>query len=181
MALPFCLISHNAASSGAAFSFMRIIMTKESETWNPADRWESHPKYPMSDWRYEVINGDTVLGYVEWVNHKLEDHLNDMEIVTMFVLSTGHISRETSDWLTEDAKKNVESVSDPGGPLGVLNTMNGSYGWIVNSPEDNAYRKELNIPDDLKKVLDFAASMGCAYVYFDRDGEVYDELPTYEW
>lgn len=28
--------------------------------------------YPKSDWRYEVANGDTVLGYVEWREHQIE-------------------------------------------------------------------------------------------------------------
>ena len=26
----------------------------------------------VSDWKYEVANGDTVLGYAEWVRHKEE-------------------------------------------------------------------------------------------------------------
>lgn len=29
-------------------------------------------KYPMSDWRYEVANEDTVLGYWEWLDNKIE-------------------------------------------------------------------------------------------------------------
>ena len=27
-------------------------------------------KYPISDWQYEVANGDTVLGYSEWVTQQ---------------------------------------------------------------------------------------------------------------
>lgn len=29
-------------------------------------------KYPVRDWRYEVANGDTVLGYQEWLSNKIE-------------------------------------------------------------------------------------------------------------
>jgi len=29
--------------------------------------WGAHPKYPVWDWQYEVANGDTRLGYWEWV------------------------------------------------------------------------------------------------------------------
>lgn len=29
-------------------------------------------KYPTADWQYEVANGDTRLGYAEWVEHKVE-------------------------------------------------------------------------------------------------------------
>ena len=25
--------------------------------------------YPVSDWQYEVANGDTILGYQGWVEH----------------------------------------------------------------------------------------------------------------
>jgi hypothetical protein len=30
-----------------------------------------HTDFPMEDWQYEVACGDTVLGYSEWVNHKI--------------------------------------------------------------------------------------------------------------
>ena len=31
-----------------------------------------HYNFPRSDWQYEVQNGDTNLGYDEWLDHKLE-------------------------------------------------------------------------------------------------------------
>ena len=35
-----------------------------------------HPEeiYPIEDWRYDVANGDTKLGYKDWVNHNVESH-----------------------------------------------------------------------------------------------------------
>lgn len=30
--------------------------------------------YPMEDWKYDVANGDTKLGYEEWVGHNIESH-----------------------------------------------------------------------------------------------------------
>jgi hypothetical protein len=36
------------------------------------DPEEENKKYPKSDWYYEVKNGDTVLGYKEWVEHRKE-------------------------------------------------------------------------------------------------------------
>lgn len=38
---------------------------------------QEHPKYPLSDWQYEVQNGDTRLGYDEWVEHCLERDMNE--------------------------------------------------------------------------------------------------------
>jgi len=37
---------------------------------SPDNPWEEHPNYPMSDWRYEVANEDTVRGYQDWVRAK---------------------------------------------------------------------------------------------------------------
>ena len=33
------------------------------------DPWGEDKTYPRKDWRYEVANGDTNLGYWEWVKH----------------------------------------------------------------------------------------------------------------
>lgn len=36
------------------------------------DYWGEHPDHPLDDWRYEVQNGDTRMGYWEWVMARLE-------------------------------------------------------------------------------------------------------------
>ena len=41
--------------------------------------YEEHKDFPISDWRYEVANGDTMLGYMEWVEHKVEEKSYDEE------------------------------------------------------------------------------------------------------
>lgn len=40
--------------------------------------WAAHPDYPMADWYYEVANGDTRLGYWEWVVCRLERDFDAM-------------------------------------------------------------------------------------------------------
>jgi hypothetical protein len=50
----------------------------DNTEWKPASPWDDHPDHPASDWRYEVDNGDTRLGYVDWVNSILE-LLTDIE------------------------------------------------------------------------------------------------------
>jgi hypothetical protein len=56
--------------------FHNAGMVESSEShnsnWVPESRWSDHPDYPPEDWTYEVGNGDTRLGYVEWVNIKLQ-------------------------------------------------------------------------------------------------------------
>jgi len=31
------------------------------------DPWSDDPDYPVADWQREVANGDTRLGYADWV------------------------------------------------------------------------------------------------------------------
>lgn len=38
-------------------------------------------RYPKSDWRYDVANGDTVLGYGEWLAHARERDGVEAQIV----------------------------------------------------------------------------------------------------
>lgn len=35
------------------------------------DVWASVDRYPREDWCYEVQNGDTNLGYWDWVRHRM--------------------------------------------------------------------------------------------------------------
>lgn len=39
---------------------------------------KDYEKYPKSDWQYDVRNGDTKLGYEEWVEHQVESHKKTM-------------------------------------------------------------------------------------------------------
>jgi hypothetical protein len=43
---------------------------------NTTKKVPSTIKYPKEDWLYEVRNGDTVLGYKEWVEHRIESESN---------------------------------------------------------------------------------------------------------
>ncbi len=35
--------------------------------------WDDYPEFPSKDWAYEVSNGDTRLGYWDWVVIKMLD------------------------------------------------------------------------------------------------------------
>jgi hypothetical protein len=37
-----------------------------------ADKQAAEELYTVSDWQYEVANGDTKLGYDEWLEHRIE-------------------------------------------------------------------------------------------------------------
>lgn len=39
------------------------------------------PDAPISDWRYQVANSDTVLGYWEWVHARYQDTLEGLDMI----------------------------------------------------------------------------------------------------
>jgi (p)ppGpp synthase/HD superfamily hydrolase len=39
--------------------------------------WKEHEKYTTHKWQYEIRNGNTRAGYWEWVNHQLDNNLDD--------------------------------------------------------------------------------------------------------
>lgn len=41
------------------------------------DPWLEYAEHPVSDWQYEVANGDTRRGYAEWVEAKMEEDAHD--------------------------------------------------------------------------------------------------------
>lgn len=45
------------------------------------DPWENHSDFPVKDWKYEVANGDTRLGYAAWREHQLEIREEEPQVV----------------------------------------------------------------------------------------------------
>lgn len=35
--------------------------------------WEEDPQFPVADWRHEVAEDNTRLGYTEWCQHRAEE------------------------------------------------------------------------------------------------------------
>lgn len=80
-------------------------------------------------------------------------------------ISTGHISKDTADWLDTD-------------PRGIIMHPKGEYGWFVYAMQEEL---DDDVPLDLVKVLVYAKSIGCVWVILDADGELIDELETFDW
>jgi hypothetical protein len=66
-----------AGMQGLAWRLLDNLIALEQEvaphrvSWTN-NTWDVHPDYPKSDWLLEAENGDTVLGYREWVEHQLD-------------------------------------------------------------------------------------------------------------
>ena len=39
--------------------------------------WDEVEEHPLSDWKEEVANDDTRLGYLEWVNVRIEQQADE--------------------------------------------------------------------------------------------------------
>jgi len=56
-----------------------VTLPKSERPLTPAQlmsqfgEWGEHPKFPRSDWQYEVANGDTQRGYWDFVAAKLDE------------------------------------------------------------------------------------------------------------
>jgi hypothetical protein len=46
---------------------------KTEELRNKYGHWGYHPDFPVKDWRHEVADNDTRLGYWEWIAARMEE------------------------------------------------------------------------------------------------------------
>ena len=91
-----------------------------------------------------------------------------METPKMLVLSTSHVTAATARLLDHTPRPDWP-VS--GGPHGL-------YGWFCYAHDEDP---QGNIPLEMMNVFWFARENECDYVLFDRDADVIDELPVWEW
>jgi hypothetical protein len=56
----------------ADFSGEAPSLETEEKLDTAIDVWEEHPDFPVSDWQYQVANGDTRRGYHDWVEAEME-------------------------------------------------------------------------------------------------------------
>lgn len=92
------------------------------------------------------------------------------EINKMLMLSTAHLTKQTADMMDMKLIENPRVYQKDG------------YGWfvLVTSWNDD-YEIVKNIPEDLRKCLGFAESVGSDWICFDPDIEENNVLPVYEW
>lgn len=88
-------------------------------------------------------------------------------------ISTAHYSQETDDflWNVVDKMQDVSFAVIPTGTGFIIPVT-----FPVLDKDDLAV-----IPSELAFVMGYAAANGCSYIRFDRDGDIIDDLPTWEW
>ena len=96
-----------------------------------------------------------------------------MEIDRIITISSAHVSRETYEWLTEEADKQDAQIP-------VVVYAKSAYGFFIYIPKD-IRSKHKDIPADLLDCVLFADRNDCRWLCLDRDGEMSDDLITYNW
>lgn len=99
-----------------------------------------------------------------------------MSVESVFVCSTAHIRKETSDRLSAQ-------VGSPSPALVVY--PHGLFGWLIYVPPatmdaDRVTGMLDGAPTELVGLLWIARWHKCSWLLLDRDGDVYD-LPTWDW
>ena len=116
--------------------------------------------------------------------HNIAHHSDYYRLV--LELSTAHITQETNFALGEHAlhvpsDATALPVPDDRWP----NVLPTRYGHMVHVPYGERFNehadRELDIPSDLRRVLQHAHDNHAAWVLLDRDGPVDETLPTYDW
>lgn len=97
-----------------------------------------------------------------------------IEIAKTLTLSTCHISEDTAESLSNDPDDNN---------LGLCVYEKAEYGWYITIDNDTLNTIETNdtFPEDLKRIITLADSLGCRTVCLDCDGPECDFLPKYDW
>ena len=97
-----------------------------------------------------------------------------IDIVRMITISTAHISEDTA------CRLNVASLTNDMFSL-VIYAKEG-YGWFISwNGNDEDWRDDETIPNDLRKCIEYAIKHSCQWLCLDCDGIEANELPIYDW
>lgn len=103
------------------------------------------------------------------MNEEIEIDVPARWIMKVPVLSTAHVSRECADELDRAAHKAL---------LG--DVINMPDGWLIYASSLGAPDNALTNPN-LLRLREWAYPKGYEWIRLSPDGDVYDELPTFDW
>ena len=103
----------------------------------------------------------------------------NLEIEKSLVVSTAHITKEDDELLTQETKE--ENIHDQ-----LLYPQAVDYGYYISTIEELEPKMcdlllETGYSPALLSLLRLAHEIGCQYLRLDRDGEIYDEFPQFDW
>lgn len=97
-----------------------------------------------------------------------------LEINKMLTISTAHIKPSTAKMLDEEA-----NVGELGLTVYPKGPAEAPFGYFIYINPDESVSQTL--PEELSNALVFATEHGCNILCLDGDGEIIEELPTFDW
>ena len=99
------------------------------------------------------------------------------EIYKILIISTAHITDTDGAQLQFDANSNLCTE--------LIVSKYDEFGHMIYVPKTKDPNREKYIAEkyspSFMKLLEITRKQKCQYLRADRDGPVYDHLPTYEW
>lgn len=89
----------------------------------------------------------------------------NFNVVRMLILSTAHMP-------TEDAFEDPQALE-------TIACDAVEYGWLVYVTDEPFFLKEM--PNWIRPIMHRANDLGCRYIKFDRDAQIYPDFIEYEW
>ena len=99
-----------------------------------------------------------------------------LPIVSVLELSTAHVSKATAKVLDDTLAERGQAWQENS----IILDDHRGYGWWVWIATDDIEEHDAKLPEDLRKVVQFARGIGCTWVLLDQDADTIEKLPTYE-
>jgi hypothetical protein len=104
-------------------------------------------------------------------------------VLSYLDLSTGNLTEQTcNEWLPmvmNTTSSNV--IAYPKGEYGYFVHVSEDLDELEDDPSASTEYDFKDVPADLLGVLVYARAHGCQWVQFDRDGDVNEDLPHFDW
>lgn len=100
-------------------------------------------------------------------------------IVQLLDISTAHIKQSTAELLNHLvflSDKNIIFTKEDYPDLIIY--PKGEYGWFIFAASEELHK---SVPEELVKVIEHTKAKGCDWLVLDRDGEIIDELESFDW
>ena len=95
-----------------------------------------------------------------------------LDITRCLTISTAHISEETNKKLQDEDDK----LHDYGDVTVYKKEYVGFWIWC-----ERDFDLSDNIPEDLARCINFTRDHNCEWLCLDCEGDIIDELPSYDW
>ncbi len=141
---------------------MTLNSTIKSHLESFKENAEGHKLFPREDWRYEVDNGDTSLGYDEWLSDKIDFEVDDVvDAIDRFIYrgckaADGEISEIEHNRDVIDTFSTMRIIDDE--------AVDRANGFLGETHEKPAFGESFgSVPADLAADISRIAHLGMVF------------------